>query len=73
MGLVESPVRTSSKGTFRMQFTARRRPQFVLSADGTGIVSQAGGVLLTRTLRVTGLDVGLPAALGRWRPGRAGP
>jgi hypothetical protein len=41
------------------------------SADGTGIVSQAGGVLLTRTLRVTGLDRGLSGALERWRPGRA--
>ena len=34
-------------------------------------MSQAGGVLLTRTLRVTGLDAGLSAALGRWRPPRA--
>ena len=33
-------------------------------------MSQAGGVLLARTLRVTGLDQGLAAALGRWRPGR---
>ena len=41
-----------------MQRTARRRPRFVVSADGTGIVSQAGGVLLSRTLRVTGLDDG---------------
>ena len=42
-----------------------------MSADGTGIVSQAGGLLLTQTLRVTGLDRGLEAALERWRPGRA--
>jgi hypothetical protein len=34
-------------------------------------VSQAGGVLLTQTLRVTGLGRGLSAALERWRPGRA--
>jgi hypothetical protein len=32
------------------------RPRLVVSADGTGIVSQAGGVLLTQTLRATGLD-----------------
>jgi hypothetical protein len=43
----------------------------MVSADGTGIVSQAGGLLLTRTLRVTGLDRGLDAALERWRPARA--
>jgi hypothetical protein len=35
-----------------------------------GIVSQAGGVLLSRTL-VTGLDTGLSVGLARWRPGRA--
>lgn len=45
-------------------------PKLVVSADGTGIVSQAGGIPLTRTLRTTGLDQGLAIALGRWRPGR---
>jgi Transposase DDE domain group 1 len=53
-----------------MQNTARR-PKITVSADGTGIVSQAGGVLLTRTLAVTGLDRGLAAGLGRWRAPRA--
>jgi len=43
----------------------------MVSADGTGIVSQAGGLLLIRTLRATGLDHGLDAALERWRPARA--
>jgi hypothetical protein len=46
-------------------------PKIVVSADGAGIVSHAGAVLLTRTLRATGLDAGLSGALGRWRPGRA--
>jgi hypothetical protein len=46
-------------------------PKIIVSADGTGIVSQAGAVLLTRTLQASGLDAGLTAALGRWRPGRA--
>jgi hypothetical protein len=53
-----------------MQLTARR-PKIMVSADGTGIVSQAGGVLLTQALRVTGLDCALDAALERWRPARA--
>ena len=43
----------------------------MVSGDGTGIVSQAGGLLLTQALRVTGLDRGLDAALERWRPARA--
>jgi hypothetical protein len=53
-----------------MQDTARR-PKFVVSADGSGIVSQAGGLLLTQTLRATGLDRGLRDGLERWRAPRA--
>jgi hypothetical protein len=53
-----------------MQNTARR-PKITVSADGTGIVSQAGGLLLTRTLVVTGLGRGLTAGLDRWRAPRA--
>src|SRR5260370_29632812 len=49
-----------------MQLTAAR-PKIMVSADGTGIVSQAGALLLVQTLRFTGLDHGLSAALGRWR------
>jgi hypothetical protein len=43
----------------------------IVSADGKGIVSQAGGLLVTRTMAATGLDRGLSAALERWRPARA--
>jgi hypothetical protein len=50
--------------------TARNR-KIMVSVDGSGIVSQAGGLLLTRTLRAAGLDRGLEEALERWRPGRA--
>ena len=34
-------------------------------------MSQAGALLLTQALRVTGLDRGLSAGLARWRPARA--
>jgi hypothetical protein len=53
-----------------MKITARR-PKITVSADGSGIVSQAGTLLLTQALRVTGLDRGLAVALGRWRAPRA--
>jgi hypothetical protein len=43
----------------------------VVSADGEGIVSQSGGILLTRTLAVTGLGAGLCGGLERWRAPRA--
>jgi hypothetical protein len=42
-----------------------------VSADGRGLVSQAGAVLLWETLRVTGLGRGLSAALEPWRSPRA--
>jgi hypothetical protein len=42
-----------------------------VSADGRGLVSQAGAVLLWETLRVTGLGRGLSAALQPWRAPRA--
>jgi hypothetical protein len=52
-----------------MQLTART-PKIMVSADGKGIISQAGGLLLMRTLRLTGLDSGLSGALRRWRAPR---
>ncbi|MQA97393.1 MAG: IS1380 family transposase, partial [Streptosporangiales bacterium] len=38
-----------------------------MSGDGSGIISQAGGLLLLETLRATGLDQALSAGLERWR------
>jgi hypothetical protein len=55
-----------------------RRPKITVSADGSGIISQAGSVLLIRTLQVTGLGDhqgprrGADARLRRRRPGPAG-
>jgi len=43
----------------------------IVSADGSGIVSQAGALLLTQVLRVTGLGRQLSAGLERWRAPRA--
>jgi Transposase DDE domain group 1 len=42
-----------------------------VSADGRGLVSQAGAVLLWETMRVTGLGRGLSDGLARWRAPRA--
>ncbi|HEY2268219.1 MAG TPA: IS1380 family transposase [Streptosporangiaceae bacterium] len=43
----------------------------LVSADGRGLVSQAGAVLLWETMRVTGLGRGLSQGLARWRVPRA--
>jgi hypothetical protein len=51
--------------------TIGRKAKIVVSGDGAGIVCQAGGLLLVETLRATGLERGLSAAMGRWRPSRA--
>ena len=42
-----------------------------VSADGRGLMSQAGSVLLWETMRVTGLGRGLSQGLARWRAPRA--
>jgi hypothetical protein len=42
-----------------------------VSADGRGLVSQAGSVLLWEAMRVTGLGRGLSGNLARWRAPRA--
>jgi hypothetical protein len=48
-----------------------RRFRITVSADGTGLVSQAGVLLLAEAARVTGLDEGLSGGLARWRAPRA--
>jgi hypothetical protein len=45
--------------------------KITVSADGQGLVSQAGGLLLLKTIHVTGLGKALSANLQRWRPPRA--
>ena len=48
-----------------------RAAGIAVSADGRGLVSQAGAVLLWETMRVTGLDRHLSEGLARWRAPRA--
>jgi hypothetical protein len=42
-----------------------------MSADGRGLVSQSGGLLLAEAARITGLGRELSAGLARWRAPRA--
>jgi hypothetical protein len=48
-----------------------RQSKIAVSADGQGIVSQAGVLLLAEAARVTGLGRGLSGQLSRWRAPRA--
>ncbi len=51
--------------------SSARTARVTVSADGRGLVSQAGAVLLWETMRVTGLGRGLSEGLARWRAPRA--
>ena len=62
------PVR--AEGTFQVKNSVRTA-RVAVSADGRGLVSQAGAVLLWETMRATGLGRGLAAGLSRWRAPRA--
>lgn len=42
-------------------------PRVQVDAAGSGVVSQAGAVLLVETARATGLDRELSTALQQWR------
>lgn len=50
-----------------MKRTGRVYPQVRTDTSGSNAVGQAGGVLLTRAVEVTGVGGALSAALGRWR------
>src|SRR5947207_6207655 len=58
------------EGTFPVKNSARTA-RVTVSADGRGLVSQAGAVLLWETMRVTGLGRGLSEGLARWRAPRS--
>jgi Transposase DDE domain group 1 len=51
--------------------TTGRRAKITVSADGLGIVSGAGGLLLVQTARLAGLTQGLSSGLAWWRANRA--
>lgn len=46
-------------------------PRVRVEGSGRGVVSQAGAVLLVETVRKTGLDTAISAALAPWRRPRA--
>ncbi|GAA3770427.1 hypothetical protein GCM10022206_06230 [Streptomyces chiangmaiensis] len=46
-------------------------PRVRVEGGGRGVVSQAGAVLLTETVRKSGLDTAISRAMARWRKPRA--
>ena len=51
-----------------MKKTTGFYPRPKVDTSGRAAAGQAGGVLLTATVRVAGLDAGLSSALAPWRP-----
>ena len=54
-----------------MKKTTGFYPRLAVDAKGGSAVGQAGGVLLTSTVKAAGLDAALSAALAPWRPAGA--
>jgi hypothetical protein len=66
--LVPAPV----GGTSQVKQLTGSYPHVRVRDDGRAMVSQAGSVLLVETVRKTGLDQTVSAALAPWRRPRAG-
>ncbi len=60
-------IQTSVRSTFQVQQTTGFYPRVQVDTSGCAAVGQAGGVLLTETVRAAGLDRALSAALAPWR------
>src|SRR4051812_49033466 len=67
MRLVEGHIRAESRSTFQVRNSSGFYPRVEVDTADTAVVSQAGGVLLTRAASVVGLDGALGAALSPWQ------
>src|SRR3954463_768156 len=64
--VLRGPRRSNASG-LPDKHTTGFYPRARVDTAKVSAVGQAGGVLLTQTVRAAGLDVGLSAALARWR------
>jgi hypothetical protein len=71
MGLVEGAARCKVRSTFQVMKRSGLYPRVRVEGGGRGVVSQAGSVLLVETIRKSGLDTAISAALAPWRKPRA--
>jgi hypothetical protein len=70
MRIVELLVPAVAGGTSQVKKTIGSYPRVRVEGSGRGVVSQAGAVLLVETVRKSGLDQAISAALA-WRKPRA--
>src|SRR3954469_20135898 len=71
MRIVEVLVPATVGGTSQVKKRIGSYPRVRVEGGGRGVASQAGAVLLLETVRKTGLDQAISAALAPWRKPRA--
>jgi Transposase DDE domain group 1 len=71
MRIAEVLVPATAGGTFQVKKRIGSYPCVHVEVGGRAVVSQAGAVLLVETVRKTGLDAAISAALAPWRKARA--
>jgi hypothetical protein len=71
MRIAEVLVPATAGGTFQVKKRIGSYPRVRVEGGGRGVVSQAGGDLLVETVRKSGLDAAISAALAPWRKARA--
>src|SRR3954454_21363551 len=67
MRIVEVLVPATVGGTSQVKKSIGSYPRVRTEGGGHSVISQAGGVLLVETVRKTGLDGAMSAALAPWR------
>jgi hypothetical protein len=70
MGLVEGPVSCKERSTLQVKKRSGSYLRVRVEGSGRGVVSQAGAVLVVETVRKSGLDTAISAALAPWRKPR---
>jgi hypothetical protein len=65
--LVEGGIGRRFRSTIQVGKCSSPYPRLAVGGSGSGVVSQAGAVLLLRTAETVGLTWGLSRALARWR------
>lgn len=65
--LVEGHIARSVRSTIQVTKHSSPYPRLAVDGSSSGVVSQAGAVLLLRTAETVGLTSGLSRALAQWR------
>ncbi|GHJ33587.1 hypothetical protein TPA0910_80200 [Streptomyces hygroscopicus subsp. sporocinereus] len=68
--MLDVPLPATAGGSFQAKKRIGSYPRVRVEGGGRGVVSRAGAVLLVETVRKSGLDAAISAALEPWRKAR---